>query len=135
MTIGCSANGRSWFLGGRGGGLASTSSLLHFPSVLAAILPSVLIVLSVLRHLPTLSPLIHLSFILPPLPSSPSHHCNNHNWCRDAQYSIDSSDNNAHADTHFSRTARTHTKCTHRLHMNVSICLNNKKAQSRLLQS
>lgn len=47
----------------------STSSLLHFSPLMAAILPCVLIVLSVLHHLPSLSPFIHLSFILPRLPS------------------------------------------------------------------
>lgn len=40
-----------------------------FSPLMAAILPSVLIVLSVLHHLPSLSPLVHLLFILPLLPS------------------------------------------------------------------
>lgn len=39
---------------------------------MAAILPSVVIVFSVLHHLPSLSPLVHLSFIPPPPPPLPS---------------------------------------------------------------
>lgn len=75
-----------------------------------------------------------LSFSSPssPLLSRPLLYSKNHNWCRDAQYSIDSSDNNAHADTHFSRTARTLINCTVRWHANLCTCFNSKGAQIML---
>lgn len=101
------------------------------PRVLAAILPAVVIVLSVLHYFPFLSPLIHLSFILPPVTSSPSLCCNSHNWCRVVQYSIDRSSNNACADTHFSRMRRARAKCAHGYtdDTGMSFWLNVKRAQ------
>lgn len=101
------------------------------PHVLAAILPAVVIVLSVLHYFPFLSLRIHLSFILPPVTSSPSLCYNSHNWFRVIQYSIDRSGNNACADKHFSRLRGAHAKCAHGYteDTGMSLWLNVKRAQ------